>query len=67
MLEQTQEDLFIVQTNQMLKSIVLQVLLIPVSARIALGMRYYFNNNIGINSELGIGGPMLSVGVSVRL
>ena len=41
--------------------------LIPVSARIALGMRYYFNNNIGINSELGIGGPMLSVGVSVRL
>ena len=41
--------------------------LIPVSARIALGMRYYFHNNIGINSELGIGGPMLSVGVSVRL
>lgn len=40
--------------------------LLKVSARIALGMRYYFTNNLGFNTELGIGGPMLSIGASFR-
>lgn len=40
--------------------------LIPVSMRLAAGMRYYFNQNIGINTELGIGGPLVSAGLSVR-
>jgi hypothetical protein len=40
--------------------------LIPFSMRVALGMRYYFTENIGINTELGIGGPILSGGISVR-
>jgi hypothetical protein len=40
--------------------------LMPVSARIALGLRYYFNNNIGLNTEIGIGGPAISAGISFR-
>jgi opacity protein-like surface antigen len=40
--------------------------LLPFSMRIALGMRYYFTNNIGFNAELGLGGPMVSAGLSLR-
>lgn len=40
--------------------------LLPVSARIALGMRYYFSPNIGFNAEIGLGGPVLSTGISFR-
>lgn len=40
--------------------------LIPVSVRIALGMRYYFTDNIGLNAELGIGGPVISAGISLK-
>lgn len=40
--------------------------LIPVSFRIALGMRYYFTNNIGINAEIGLGGPVMSAGLSFK-
>jgi opacity protein-like surface antigen len=40
--------------------------LIPVSMRFALGMRYYFTENIGFNTELGLGGPMISAGLSLR-
>ena len=40
--------------------------LLPVSARFAAGMRYYFTENIGVNTELGIGGPIISAGLSLR-
>lgn len=40
--------------------------LIPVSMRICTGLRYYFTPNIGINMELGLGGPMISGGASIR-
>ena len=40
--------------------------LLPFSMRIALGVRYYFTNNIGLNSEIGLGGPLVSLGLSVR-
>lgn len=40
--------------------------LIPVSLRIALGTRFYFTENIGLNVELGLGGPMISGGVSIK-
>ncbi len=40
--------------------------LIPVSFRFAGGMRYYFTDNIGINAELGIGGPVISAGLSFK-
>jgi opacity protein-like surface antigen len=39
---------------------------IPVSARIALGTRFYFTDNIGANVELGIGGPLISGGLSLK-
>lgn len=40
--------------------------LFPVSFRVCTGFRYYFAENIGINFELGLGGPVLSGGVSMR-
>ncbi|ASS50102.1 MAG: hypothetical protein A3D31_11070 [Candidatus Fluviicola riflensis] len=40
---------------------------IPVSFRISAGMRYYFSPIIGINAELGLGGPLISAGLSFRL
>jgi outer membrane protein W len=39
---------------------------IPVSFRVCTGFRYYFADNIGINFELGIGGPVMSGGLSMR-
>ena len=40
--------------------------LLPFSARIALGTRYFFSDNIGLNLELGIGGPLISGGLSFK-
>ncbi|MBP5982083.1 MAG: outer membrane beta-barrel protein [Fluviicola sp.] len=40
--------------------------LIPVSLRVCGGMRYYFNQNIGLNAEIGLGGPLISAGLSVK-
>ncbi len=40
--------------------------LLPVSARIALGARYYFTDNIGLNTEIGLGGPLVSAGLSLK-
>jgi len=40
---------------------------IPVSARICIGTRFFFTENIGINLEMGVGGgPLLSAGVSFK-
>lgn len=41
--------------------------LLPFSMRAAVGLRYYFIPNLGLNAEIGIGGPLLSAGVSVRI
>lgn len=40
--------------------------LIPVSFRICTGMRYYFTENVGVNAEIGLGGPLVSAGLSLR-
>lgn len=40
---------------------------VPVSFRICTGMRYYFSPMIGINAEIGLGGPLISAGLSFRL
>lgn len=40
--------------------------LIPVSFRLCTGLRYYFTDNIGMNAEIGLGGPLISAGLSVR-
>jgi hypothetical protein len=39
----------------------------PFSMRVCTGLRYYFTNKIGINSELGLGGPLLSAGISLKI
>lgn len=41
--------------------------LFPMSARICTGMRYYFSENIGLNAEIGLGGPLVSAGLSIKL
>ncbi len=42
------------------------VALIPVSMRFAFGIRYYFLENLGLNAEIGLGGPIVSAGLSVK-
>ena len=42
-------------------------ILIPFSMRVCYGYRYYFNYNLGIVGEIGIGGPLLSFGLSYKL
>lgn len=41
--------------------------LLPVSFRVCAGFRYYFSDAIGLNMELGLGGPAFSAGLSFRL
>lgn len=38
----------------------------PVSMRLAVGMRYYFIPNLGFNAEIGLGGPVVSAGLSLK-
>jgi hypothetical protein len=42
-------------------------ILIPFSMRVCFGYRYYFNYNLGIVGEVGVGGPLLSIGLSYKL
>jgi hypothetical protein len=44
-----------------------EAILIPFSMRVCFGYRYYFNYNLGIVGEIGIGGPLLSFGLSYKL
>jgi hypothetical protein len=39
---------------------------LPASVRVAVGMRYYFTDNIGFNAEFGLGGPLMSAGISLK-
>ncbi|MCH2225378.1 MAG: porin family protein [Crocinitomicaceae bacterium] len=43
------------------------ITLLPVSFRFASGMRYYFTDNIGLNAEIGLGGPVVSAGLSIKI
>ena len=38
----------------------------PFAIRVALGARYYFTNIIGVSTELGIGGPLVTMGASIK-
>lgn len=40
--------------------------LLPVSARICTGIRYYFTPNFGLSGEIGLGGPLLSGGFTLK-
>ena len=44
-----------------------EAILIPFSMRVCYGYRYYFNYNLGIVGEIGIGGPLISFGLSYKL
>ena len=39
---------------------------LPISMRTCWGFRYYFSRFVGMNFEIGIGGPLISTGVSSR-
>lgn len=41
--------------------------ILPFSLRICYGYRYFFGYNWGISGEVGLGGPLLSFGVSYKL
>ena len=41
--------------------------LIPVSGRICVGTRYYFDSNFGFVIEAGLGGPLLRAGLSINI
>lgn len=42
------------------------VITLPVSARVRVGGRYKFTDNFLINMELGLGGPLIMLGVSFK-
>ncbi len=39
---------------------------LPVSARIDFGGKYFFTDNIGVGFEVGLGGPLASVGITAK-
>lgn len=41
--------------------------LFPVSCKIAVGTRIYFNDTFGFNAEIGLGGPLIAAGLSLKL
>jgi hypothetical protein len=44
----------------------IQLIPFPVSARVCLGGRYYFSQFIGLVGEVGLGGPLLSLGLALK-
>lgn len=40
---------------------------IPISSRIGIGFRYFIRQKFGINMEIGLGGPLMQVGLSFKL
>jgi hypothetical protein len=39
---------------------------VPFSMRVCVGSRYYISRNIGIVGEFGFGGPLISLGLSLK-
>ena len=44
----------------------IQLIPFPVSARVCFGGRYYFSQYIGLVGEVGLGGPLISLGLSLK-
>ncbi|MBC7390149.1 MAG: hypothetical protein H7329_13110 [Opitutaceae bacterium] len=40
---------------------------VPIGFRTGIGFRYLFTKNIGLNVDLGLGGPLLTAGLTLRL
>ncbi len=45
---------------------ILSLYFLPLSARLDFGCNYYFTKNIGIGFEVGLGGPLASVGLTAK-
>lgn len=41
--------------------------ILPISIKIGIGMRAYFNDTFGFMGEIGIGGPLISAGLCVKI
>ncbi len=39
---------------------------IPIALRVGIGLRYFFTETIGINAEVGLGGPLMQAGMSFK-
>ena len=44
-----------------------EAVIFPFSLRLCYGYRYFFNYNWGIHGEVGLGGPLLSLGLSYKI
>ena len=44
-----------------------EAVIFPFSLRLCYGYRYFFNYNWGIQGEVGLGGPLLSLGLSYKI
>lgn len=44
----------------------IQLIPFPVSARVCFGGRYYFSQYVGLVGEVGLGGPLISVGLAFK-
>ncbi|MCX6195943.1 MAG: hypothetical protein NTY55_04710 [Flavobacteriia bacterium] len=44
-----------------------EAVIFPFSLRLCYGYRYFFNYNWGINGEVGLGGPLLLLGLSYKI
>lgn len=40
--------------------------IVPVAVRIGVGVRYFFTDVVGVNAEVGLGGPLMQGGVSFK-
>lgn len=40
--------------------------IVPIAFRVGIGMRYFFTDMIGVNAEVGLGGPMMQGGLSLK-
>lgn len=40
--------------------------LVPIAFRIGIGMRYFFTDIVGVHAEVGLGGPLMQGGLSVK-
>jgi outer membrane protein W len=45
----------------------IKINLIPLAMRVGVGLHYFFTDYVGINAEVGIGGPAIQVGLAVKL
>ena len=40
---------------------------VPIGFRTGIGFRYLFTKNVGFNVDFGLGGPLLTAGLTVKL